>query len=843
MTSSNPIQHPEAEERPPFPQFFEKTSHKVGIAWLLFCTGIYAWFSASLSANIWSSDLIGHLAVMQYTISMIYGLWALFTRKDLYIKSIALSIMYVTCFAFNTQVQLFESFNTFHTVCMVAAQLCLMGLHFLPRLSYVGQAFMLFAAGLSTTYTLHLALHLFPAVPIVTAGILLFGVGIIAYVPAFAFAHFIRMLRRYPLEYSIHKRWFWFGALIPLVVVAGYLIPYAQFRAEVSQVVRKYYASDKTLSRALYLRQNANISSLREGFLMMPKGHRNPKFGISNIGDEHQPLSLYASALIGSIDITEQEKDIIFNGLYEHRHENNPRLWSGHYLKTEHIETHVDLFPEQRIAYVEQIIDVEHSSGSGWPQQQEAIYTFHLPEGAMGTSLSLWINGVEEPARLSTTSKANNAYTGIVGRERRDPAIMNWKDGNRLAVNIFPVQADLPRKFKVGFTIPVRNEKGRLHLNGLYFQGPDWSNGHEQVRVKVHQDSKLEGVALSGGMEYMDDGYGFEGDIQSPWGISWEEAPLSKEAFCFDGNCYRAEPLHMKEVSFNPKKVLLDINALWYDDLLEELLPLLSGKTAYVYNDQSELIALTPGNVEELFDTYRNRSFSVIPPDLFDKNEVDPSDFLVLTKGARDFPILSDLTSFQSSRTDSLVVHPASFFLYELAARPSLNTQILEEAGFAHTQWGAVSELQSLLSEKKFPVAYSNDRRVMVTQNKTSIVKAAIKDSTAIEATDAPDHLVRIFNYNLLMDRLKEHYFNRAMVSDEQIDLARAAYVVSPYSSLVSLESVSDYQRFEIGKPPAAKSLFNAGSLTGGSVPEPHEWALIIIAALSMSFLLYKRFF
>ncbi len=38
-------------------------------------------------------------------------------------------------------------------------------------------------------------------------------------------------------------------------------------------------------------------------------------------------------------------------------------------------------------------------------RQQEAVHFFYLPEGAVATSLSLWIDGVEEKSRLTTPPK------------------------------------------------------------------------------------------------------------------------------------------------------------------------------------------------------------------------------------------------------------------------------------------------------------------------------------------------------------------------------------------------------------------------------------------------------
>jgi hypothetical protein len=53
------------------------------------------------------------------------------------------------------------------------------------------------------------------------------------------------------------------------------------------------------------------------------------------------------------------------------------------------------------------------------------------------------------------------------------------------------------------------------------------------------------------------------------------------------------------------------------------------------------------------------------------------------------------------------------------------------------------------------------------------------------------------------------------------------------------LETIKDYERFDIDKN--KNSLQNASTTSAGAVPEPHEWALIIILMGTLVFLYYKR--
>jgi len=88
------------------------------------------------------------------------------------------------------------------------------------------------------------------------------------------------------------------------------------------------------------------------------------------------------------------------------------------------------------------------------------------------------------------------------------------------------------------------------------------------------------------------------------------------------------------------------------------------------------------------------------------------------------------------------------------------------------------------------------------------------------------------------MQKMGTRLLTDTTVDESLIDEAAKAYVVSPVSSLVVLETQKDYDRFDINDKD--NSLKNASHKSSGAVPEPHEWALIIIAVLT---LLYAKFY
>jgi XrtN system VIT domain protein len=89
------------------------------------------------------------------------------------------------------------------------------------------------------------------------------------------------------------------------------------------------------------------------------------------------------------------------------------------------------------------------------------------------------------------------------------------------------------------------------------------------------------------------------------------------------------------------------------------------------------------------------------------------------------------------------------------------------------------------------------------------------------------------------MRKVGAHYFDDAFVSDELMTEASSAYVVSPVSSLIVLEAKKDYERF--GIEDNVNSLQNATRQSTGAVPEPHEWALLVLFVLFIVYLKFRR--
>ena len=152
-------------------------------------------------------------------------------------------------------------------------------------------------------------------------------------------------------------------------------------------------------------------------------------------------------------------------------------------MVTKNIKEDIKIYANERLAYTEITMDIVCEKDS-WGQK-EAIYSFQLPEGSVATSLSLWVNGIERKGVLTTKEKAEKAYKQIVGVEARDPSLMQWKEGNKVVVRVFPITKDLPRTFKCGFTTPLKVDGNSMKYQSLNIKGPNISNAETISRIQM----------------------------------------------------------------------------------------------------------------------------------------------------------------------------------------------------------------------------------------------------------------------------------------------------------------------------------------------------------------------
>jgi hypothetical protein len=122
---------------------------------------------------------------------------------------------------------------------------------------------------------------------------------------------------------------------------------------------------------------------------------------------------------------------------------------------------------DDAVAYLEWTVEFRNSE----PIDREARLQLALPPGGVVSRATLWVNGEEREAAYGGRGEVRAAYQRVAVQQRRDPLLVTSKGADRVLAQAFPV----PRnggtiKFKLGMTAPLElidDSKARLTLPAL----------------------------------------------------------------------------------------------------------------------------------------------------------------------------------------------------------------------------------------------------------------------------------------------------------------------------------------------------------------------------------------
>ncbi|MFD2570747.1 XrtN system VIT domain-containing protein [Spirosoma soli] len=559
---------------------------------------------------------------------------------------------------------------------------------------------------------------------------------------------------------------------------------------------------------------------------------------------EHDPLVVIASRIFPATTLPAAEQLNLLKVLHNERHGTEEKFWTGRHLTTEDVVSQVRIWPQFRVSYTEKTLRIRNQVR----QPEEALFTFHLPSGSVVSSMSLWVNGREEPARLTTVAKADSAYRQVVNVESkvraRDPSVVYWQEGSRITVRVFPCQASEDRRVKIGITSPLRLEGSQLVYENPYFDGPNASAANELIKVDfATAPNNLQSPWLLDGL----DGTTLtHRDHYNPdWSLRFEAPPLSNESFVLEGKAYRLEPYKPVQDTFKPTDVFLDVNAAWTKDEFRAALRAtsqLNGR-AWIFDDGLKQVSAQ--NASDTYERLVKQQFSLFPV----YRITNPATSLLITKGTPVSPTLSDLkhSAFADRMHLTATQHqPLNTFCFGNELSPYLKT--LAELRVLNVLNGTGDDLAAhIVNQHQFPHQLNDSARVMLFEARVTICETpmpvhpdkAIEKAGIIHPSNAPDHLARLFAYNHLLQQIGRNYLTEGYQTTQLIQEAQQANVVSPLSSLVVLETEEDYDRFGIQKD--KQGLSNATLKAEGAVPEPHEWALLIMVTLLIGWLYWRK--
>jgi XrtN system VIT domain protein len=768
--------------------------------------------------------------------------------------------------------RVFEPYVDWMGVLVIGMHLVVLALPYQKRIPEFLRYVLYAVSGAGMLVALHLSIF---TVPISWLGVVffwVFGIPTHILVPIWFFAFYLRTFLRSTRENELpytRAAW-WTGVIIPFVALSAVLGKWSQVQTAIETVNTSYHQeADPLYPEWVYLAQRIPEGKLAE-YIFMAETFSQKSFWEENwqrLGwgwtgfRYHDPLSFWARALYGDLPMEWETRWRTLEARYDARHMTHRRLWAGDDLTTASVETRLQLFPEYRLAYMEKELTIHNASQRDW-EQQEAVYSFYLPDGAVATSLSLWIEGEERLSRLTTRSKADSAYESIVGVERRDPALMHWQEGNRLSVTVFPCTSTEDRRFKIGLTLPMQYAEGLLFLQNVPFDGPSAEYVEEAVQISWGQTEPAE-LDLPFSFSRKENTYTYEGDYRPNWQLSCVAPALSKEAFAFQDFRYQAIEPEPKMHAFEPETVILDLNAAWTWFELQAVWEEVKDKPVFVLNPH--LQAVNEDNLQGLFQDMGERYFSLLP--LYQLE--NPAQTLVISKGVANSPFLSDLdeTPFANKSRDWLLNLEKGLHWWELPGETSPYTETLSRLRLLQYASGEVEVLGQLLRAGNWPDLAEGEDQIWIPAAQMSIKRdtlaafsstpytpasggdspvriedfpplAGAQGVESINSSMAPDHLYRLFAFQDLMNSMGKEFFDRETLEETWIRKAEAAYIVSPVSSLVVLETERDYKRFGIEEN--ENTLGNAAIEGSGGVPEPHEWAFLLLLVVLIGYF-YRR--
>jgi XrtN system VIT domain protein len=741
----------------------------------------------------------------------------------------------ISAFSLNRNMQVFSEFPLWLNMYTLIGASVFLAYPYYDFLQKTQRTIFWVMSGAVLVLGFYFTLYLLPIMPISILGSIFFGISLHSFVPVFWLVLIVVVMQRK----GLNKMAFAAGILVPLLFIGFYLSKWHQIQEKVKDIQANNYLDTKSaLPVEIALAQQLPSDKLSEEILISP--YYSQRFwyngwGLDFNGENryHNPLAILGMAFFGELQLDQQSAEAVLNIRRDKRHLTEERLWNGISLSTSSLTNKIQVFPQQRLAYHEKILTIHNSpeqrNERAWfvRSTQQALYTFHLPEASIVTSMSLWIDGKEEKSRLTTRKKADSAFKQIVGVEQRDPAIVHWKEGNLVVVSVFPCTTQEDRVFKIGFTTPLKYKGDHLLLENIWFEGPDAQKARELTELQG------EFTDLPDGFEKTADGtYTRKGNYLPVWQAKVPMQALSNQTFNFHGKAYGLKEAVPTAHPVNIQKVFFDLNQHWSEENYNDLRLAFKDKELYVMGPQ--LIRITEANAQKIFDSYKENRFSLPYLHLIK----DPEHSLLVVNSGSQSPLLKELKQsaygeamenyLQQNKTPMLLINIGEDLnpLYKTLAELRLVTYLPMQ----------VDELKNAMLKQSFSYAQETDDELVIP---TSHLVIQRKDSVAADKSGAaPDHLMRLFAYNHIVKNLGSKFFSSEKYENEWFREAEEAYVLSPLTSLIVLESEEDYQRMNIQKN--KDTLGNAEIMEGGSVPEPHEWALLSILLLLVAWLWFK---
>ena len=493
---------------------------------------------------------------------------------------------------------------------------------------------------------------------------------------------------------------------------------------------------------------------------------------------------------------------------------------------------------DDAVGYLEWTMEFRNSQ----PLAREARLELALPPGGVVSRATLWINGEEREAAYGGRGEVRAAYREVAVQQRRDPLLVTTKGADRVLAQAFPVPGNGGTlKFKIGITAPLEvtePSKARLVLPAIVDRNFSFAPGSSHgVWIESKQALATSATGLSAGRIdarlFRIAGSIGDGDLSGTrQAIFVARDPDAGRVVARLGE---REPILQEVVPGSPPgpaalTLVIDGSAR------------LKGRTADLI---AALDAIAPTTrVGAIIASEPMRRIDPAPWSDAQKKSVTRLLRSTAFYGGQDnAPALAEaLQTLEREPNGTLLwIHgpqPVSFrasaavleqatarlsrlpgvVLYDIEPGPN---EVLPDAPWA---WSARSlpptgALRSDLADF-FARASGQTASLAIQRTQAATTEGLAKGS---------DHIARLWARDRVLELMRS---NPAANRAAAVALAAGYQLVTPVSGAVVLESQRQFE---------ASRLTPADQVSVPTVPEPHQWALALIACVTLAWLVIRN--
>jgi hypothetical protein len=489
---------------------------------------------------------------------------------------------------------------------------------------------------------------------------------------------------------------------------------------------------------------------------------------------------------------------------------------------------------DDAVAYVEWIMEFRNSERMA----REVRLELALPPGGTVSRATLWINGEEREAAYGGRGEVRAAYQQVAVQQRRDPLLVTTKGADRVLAQAFPVPANGGTiKFKIGITAPLEitePSKARLVLPAIvdrnFSFAPDSSHGVwiESKRALGTSAPGLSAGQIDARLFRIAGSIGDRDLSGTRQTVSVERDPDADRVVARLGE---REPIMQEVVPGAPPALtalmlVVDGSARTADrtaDLIAALDAIAPTTRVglIIASEPMRRVAPAPWSdaqkksISRLLRSaafYGGQDNAPALADALQTLEAEPNGTLLWIHGPQ--PVSFRGSAARLEQATARLARLPGVVLYGVEPGPN---EVLPDAPWA---WGARSLPQAGALRSDLADFFGHASR------ETPSLAIRRTEAAAIEGlAKGSDHIARLWARDRVIALMRT---NPAANRAAAVALAAEYQLVTPVSGAVVLESK---QQFE------ANRLTPVSRLTVPTVPEPHEWALALIACAALVWL------